>query len=218
MARPWLPPPLWPWSVAIAAAVAIAVVFSALAWRRGADALSLAPITAGCVLSVLIAYGILAPAENAQRSHRELAQALRRLVPHDVRSLRFFNEIDEGLWFYLSGFDLVPVPGSQPHYNSAYDLVDAYRTRRLPSETIENLDARRQLHDRQILMQWLDHNDPDTPYLLIRSNLYDHFATELSGRATPLFREAGLKRNELVLLHVAGRRPLTATAAAPIRR
>src|SRR5262249_44538054 len=152
--------------------LAIAVVASAHAWRRGADALALAPISAGCALGTLIAYGILAPAENTQHSHRELAQTLRRLIPQDVRSLPFFNEIDEGLWFYKYGLDLVPVPGSQPHYNAAYALLDAYRTRRFSAQTIEDLDALRRLHDRQVLMQWLDHNDSGIPYLLIRSNLY----------------------------------------------
>ena len=214
--RSWLSRTLWPWSLAIAAGLAIAVVLSARAWRHGADAISMAPVTSVCALAVLIAYGILAPTENARRSHRELAQALRRLVPHDVRTLRFFNEIDEGLWFYLGGTDLVPVPGTQPRYSTTYDLVDAYHTRSLPSESLDDLDIRRQAHDRHALFEWLDHGDPSTPYLLIRSNLYDRLAPELSGRVTPLFREAGLNRNELVLLHVDGRGPV-ATASSPIR-
>jgi hypothetical protein len=147
-----------------------------------------------------------------------LAQTIRRIVPQDVRTLRFFHEIDEGLWFYLNGLDLVPVPGSPPRYNTAYDLVDASRTRRLPSRTIEVLDARRQGRDERLLIQWLDHDEPGTPYLLIRSELYDQWAPELSRRVTPLFRETGLKRNELVLLHVDGRRPLAAATTAPARR
>jgi 4-amino-4-deoxy-L-arabinose transferase-like glycosyltransferase len=218
VARPWLPPALWPWSLGLAAALAIAVVVSAHAWRRGADVLSLAPVAAACVLGIVIVYGVLAPAGNARRSHRELAQTLQRLVPRNVQAIHFFNPIDEGLWFYLAGRDFIPVPGSQPRYNTAYELVDAYRDRRLPSESIEVLDARRLAHDRQVLMQWLDHDAPGTRYLLMRSSLYDQFAHDVSGRATPLFREAGLARNELVLLQVDDRRPLAARATAPIRR
>jgi hypothetical protein len=50
--------------------------------------------------------------------------------------------------------------------------------------------------------------------LLIRGSLYDGFANDLAGRVVPLFRETGMKRNELVLLQVAGRRPGAATASA----
>jgi 4-amino-4-deoxy-L-arabinose transferase-like glycosyltransferase len=215
--RSWLPRTLWPWSVAIATTLAAGVVASARLWRRGGDAISLAPVTAACALGFLIIYGIIAPVENARRGHRELAQTLHRLVPPEVRSLRFFNEIDEGLWFYLGGMDLLPVPGSQPRYSTAYDLIDAYRTRPVPSVTLEDLDARRQVQDTQALFEWLDHAHHSTPYLLIRSNLYDRLARELSGRVTPLFRESGLNRNELVLLHLDSRGPVATTLRA-IRR
>jgi 4-amino-4-deoxy-L-arabinose transferase-like glycosyltransferase len=211
--RHWLPQAVWPALGAIAASLALACVLGAHAWRRGADALSLAPITAAAVLSILIGYGRVAPAENPRRSHRALAETLGRILPHGVRSVRFFNQIDEGLWFYLPGWDLLPVPGSQPRYNTAFDLVEAYRTRAHPAE----LDARRQAHDRQLLVDWLDHHDATDSYLLLRSSLYDQLAPELSRRVTPLLRETGLKRNELVLLHVDGP-PGLAARAAPSRR
>ncbi|MFI5458902.1 MAG: hypothetical protein ACHRXM_26025 [Isosphaerales bacterium] len=54
--------------------------------------------------------------------------------------------------------------------------------------------------DKQILIEWLDHNDPRTSYVLIRSRLYDRFADDLASRVTPVFRETGMKRNELTLL------------------
>ncbi len=164
-------------------------------------------------LGVLIAYGLIAPAENELRSHRALARELHRLVPSRVRTLNFFNEIDEGLWFYLSGIDLAPVPGTHPRYNTAYDLAHSYLTERLPSETISHLEAKRQARDKQALIDWIDHSEPSTSYLLIRSSLYDGFAGDLAGRVVPLFRETGMKRNELVLLQVAGRRPPPATAS-----
>jgi hypothetical protein len=218
--RVWLPASLWPWSLAIASAVAVSVTVSVYAWRRGADALPLAPIAAACVLGVLIAYGMIAPADNELRSHRALARELDRLVPSQARTVNFFNEIDEGLWFYSSGFDLAPVPGTHPRYNTAYDLAHSYLIKRLPSETISDLEARRQAHDKQALIEWIDHRELSTSYLLIRGSLYDGFAGDLAGRVIPLMRETGLKRNELVLLQVLGRRSTFANAAAdsPTRR
>jgi len=220
MLRTWLPGTIWPWSVALALALATGVALSVHAWRRGADALALAPVTAAFAFGLLIAYGIIAPAENTQRSHRALAERLQRLVSPGVRTLMFFNEIDEGLWFYSSGFELAPVPGSHPRYNTAYDLAESYLSERLPSETLLDLEAKRVARDKQILIDWLDHSDPRTSYLLIRSRLYDRFALDLAGHVTPVLRESGLKRNELTLLEVAHQRPTAATTATitPTRR
>ena len=189
--------------------------FSAYAWRRGADALLLAPIAAASVFGLLIAYCIIAPAENNQRSHRVLARKLHQVVPSTVHTLKFFNEIDEGLWFYLSGFDLAPVPGTHPRYNTAYDLAHSYLTKRIPSQTLSNLEANRQARDKQALIDWLDHSDPSSSFLLIRGSLYDTFANDLAGRVVPVFRETGLKRNELILLQVVGRIPFSSTASSP---
>jgi 4-amino-4-deoxy-L-arabinose transferase-like glycosyltransferase len=214
--RSWLPAALWPWSVAIAAALASGVVWSGSIWRRGGgDAFSLAPIAGACALAFLIFYGVLAPTQNARRGHRELAQALHQLLP-EARTIRFFNEIDEGLWFYLHGMDLLPVPGTQPRYSTAYDLAEAYRTRPAPWVNLEDLDVKRRDHDTQALLGWLAVADPKTPYLLMRASLYDRLAGALRGRVIPLFRESGLARNELVLLEVAGPRPV-ATAGGAIR-
>ena len=38
----------------------------------------------------------------------------------------FFNEIDEGLWFYAKGFRLAPVPETHPRYNTAFDLAHSF--------------------------------------------------------------------------------------------
>jgi 4-amino-4-deoxy-L-arabinose transferase-like glycosyltransferase len=219
LVRPWLPLALWPWSLAIALALAIAVVISVHAWRRGADALTLAPLSAACVAGILVGYGILAPTENAQRSHRALAESLPRLIPTGVRTLMFFNEIDEGLWFYLSGLGLdlklAPVPGCHPRYNSAYDLVENHRARRVRSESIAAVEAKRQIHDKQTLIAWLDQADPSAPYLLIRNSLYERWAGDLAGRVTPRFRETGMKRHELILLEVVAGRSASGIAITP---
>jgi 4-amino-4-deoxy-L-arabinose transferase-like glycosyltransferase len=218
--RARIPAALWLWSIAIALAIATSVAVSVHVWRRGADDMSLAPVAAACVMGILIAYGMIAPVENDQRSHRVLAKKLLEVVPSGVGTLKFFNEIDEGLWFYLNGLELAPVPGTHPRYNTGYDLAHSYLTERLPSETISDLEAKRQARDKQTLIDWLDRGDSSTSYLLIRGSLYDGFARDLADRVVPVFRETGMKRNELVLLQVSNRRPLSTTAAAaePSRR
>jgi hypothetical protein len=165
---------------------------------------------------VVVAYGIIAPSENQHRSHRGLARGLPGLVPSDVRKLMFFNEIDEGLWFYVKEIELVPVPGTHPQYNAACDLAESYRTERLPFETISEVEAKRLARDKSHLIEWLDRNASSDRYLVIRSQLYNRFADDLAGRVTPVFRERGLKRNELTLLRASGdrlARGLTATVA-----
>jgi 4-amino-4-deoxy-L-arabinose transferase-like glycosyltransferase len=211
-----LPEVLWPWCLAIALALAVAVAFSVHAWRRGAVALALAPVTTACVIGFLVAFGRMAPIENPQRSHRALAARLRQILPADVPTVMFFNEIDEGLWFYADHFNLVPVPGSHPRYNTAFDLAQSFLTDRHHSETLSDLEARRLAHDKQALFAWLDRCDPRTPYLLIRRRLYDLFAGDLAGRVTPRLRESGMKRNDLILLEVTGQRPGTVSAAVEI--
>ncbi len=106
-------------------------------------------------------------------------------MPPGVQSVHFFNEVDEGLWFYLDGLDLVPVPGTHPQYSTAYDLAEAYRGRRDPTDTIDVLDVRRETLEKQALLRWLDRQDTPAPFLLMRTNLYDRYARELAGRSDP---------------------------------
>jgi hypothetical protein len=214
--RPWVPPTLWPFVFAPAVALAVSVFVSVRAWRRGADAMALAPVTAAMALGVAVVYGVLAPADNPRRGHRELAHALGRLVPRDVRSVHFFNEVDEGLWFYLRGLDLQPVPGTQPRYSTAYDLARAYHARR-DASTLELLDVRREALEEQALLRWLDRPNSSGSFVLIRSSLFDRYARDLAGRATPVLRETGLSRNEMVLLRGLGRPPLAVAEPAPRR-
>jgi 4-amino-4-deoxy-L-arabinose transferase-like glycosyltransferase len=213
--QPWLPRSIWPWTIVPAAALAAGVIVSARAWRGGSDAMALAPIVAALALGVVVVYGILAPAENPRRSHRELAGTIGRRIPPGVHTIHFYNQVDEGLWFYLRDLNLAPVPGTHPCYSSAYDLAASYQARRPPA-TVDMLDARREDLEKRALLRWLDDQDPSS-FLLIRSSLYDRYARELSGRVRPVFREAGLSRNELVLLRTDGRAPL-ASSERPIRR
>lgn len=214
--RTSVPATVWLWTIPPSVALAVGVILSVGAWRRGSDAMAMAPIVAALGLGVVIVYGVLAPADDPRRSHRELAGVLGRLVPPEARTIYFYNQVDEGLWFYLRGLDLAPVPGTQPRYSTAYDLAAAFQARRQASETLELLDARREGLEKRALLRWLDDRGP-SEYLLIRSSLYDRYAPELSGRASPVFRESGLSRNELVLLRTVGRTPL-ASSESPLRR
>jgi hypothetical protein len=147
-----------------------------------------------------------------------LAQVIRRLVPHDVHTLFFFNEIDEGLWYYLRGMDLTPVPGSLPRYNTAFEVAQTHGSRRIPKETLDWVNDNRQVHDRRVLLQWLDRNDFTSRYLLVRAEVYDRLASDMVGRVTPLFRETDVKRNGVILLQSAVRQPLSAAVTVPTRR
>ena len=95
--------------------------------------------------------------------------------------------------------DLVPVPGSQPHYSDSFDKVGSFITARLPFGAAS--DPPFSLLERQKLglIDWLRNHGPDEPFLLIRTALYDRMAPDLAGLATPLYQEAGLKRNTLTL-------------------
>jgi 4-amino-4-deoxy-L-arabinose transferase-like glycosyltransferase len=204
---------VWPWCVFIGSAIACAVASSAHLWRTTrANSKALAPLAAACVIGFLVAYGRIAPLENAQRSHRTVAERLGKIVSGDSPTVMFFNEIDEGLWFYATGFSLAPVPGSHPRYNTAFDLAHSYLTQRRHSETLTELEARRVAHEKEALLDWLDRRDPLTRYLVLHARHYDLFATDLAGRTRQVLRETGMKRNELVLLEVTSTTPSPATA------
>jgi len=189
------------WVAACALALALAVPASALAWRRGADALALVPLVGAAALAVVVGYGVLAPTEDARRGHRAFAAALDRALPADARTVMFYREIDEGLWFHVRGRDLVAVPGTRPAYNDTYATVEAMRTRRYERDPAKRADA-----SLRVLLSWLRRPRPDRPtsYVLIRDTYYDLFAPALSGLVEPVYRERGVKRNALVLLRVAG--------------
>ncbi len=109
----------------------------------------------------------------------------------------FFRELDEGLWFYLKDRTLAPVPGSQPKYSKDMELVQKHRDNTLIMD--ENL---RVAEERKILVDWIKQPEHTSPYVLVRAKVYDRFQPGLDDLATPVFREEGLDRNELVLLKV----------------
>lgn len=178
-----------------AAALMVAVVLSAWLWRRGADAAALAPLVGAWAVGIVLIYGVIAPQHNPSRSHRALAASLDRILPPSERTLMFFEELDEGLWFYLSSRSLAPVPGSQPRYNKGFDLDHDYRNGQLELDPVKRHEA-----EKKLLVAWMTSPQRTSPYVLIRKKLYDSFAPALAGLATPILIEQGLTRNELVLL------------------
>jgi hypothetical protein len=78
-----------------------------------------------------------------------------------------------------------------------FDLVADKRANRLVTDRDKRLEI-----EKKILLDWLARPDRGSQYVLIRNRVYDLFAADLVGLATPVYREQGLKRNELVLLRV----------------
>ncbi|WP_435017390.1 ArnT family glycosyltransferase [Tundrisphaera sp. TA3] len=205
-------PGLLPWAWAASGIVAGAVILGAWAWRRGADAWSMAPIAGAVVAVALVGYGALAPAENAARGHRRLARTLEEVVPPDVRTVLFFAELDEGLWFYLKGHDLAPLPAARTRYNRGFDLLDESSGQKVDTPAQRTARARDQVAD------WARDGSASSPYLLIRGKIYDLFAGEIQDLVEPVYREQDVRRNELVLLRPRSARVAAGHAAGPARR
>lgn len=195
-------PSVWVWTVVLAVVLAGSVVLSAFLWRRGADALSLAPLSFASAITVMIGYGIIAPAENVDRGHRELAREVARVVSPGDAKLRFLQEVDEGLSFHLPDYQMEPIPGSERRYNAAYDFVDDYRNQRRKHLTRAQVEAQVPERLKRSLIEWLDRGGTNSDYLLIPTKFYDRFVAELAPRTTAVFREDKKKRNELMLLRV----------------
>lgn len=197
----WLEVPRSAWCVTMAGAVVVAGALGMIGCRRGWGMWALSPALGATALAVLIGYGLLAPEANPKRGHREVARAIDFAVPAEVNGLSFLHELDEGLWFYLRGRRLVPVPGSQPQYNDGFD--------QMTSLSGETLVAR----SRKLLAEWLHNDSSAGAYLLVRDKVYDVLHADFAGSTSVLFREPAANRNTLVLLRVNSRPVRTAEAA-----
>ncbi len=160
--------------------------------RRGAGHLALIPTAVATTLGLLIGFGVLATAYNPMRGHRELAQRLEEIVPPEVSTLSFFHELDEGLWFYLPGRQIVPIASSAPEYNDAYAML-ARGEFITPELRLAQLEA------------YLESGPHVSDYLLIRTKIYDLFTERLNVHLTPIYREPERDRNALVLLRLKDR-------------
>jgi 4-amino-4-deoxy-L-arabinose transferase-like glycosyltransferase len=206
----------WVWLVVLPGLLGLGVALSARGWKQGADALALLPMAATLAAGVLIGYGIVAPADNPERGYLEFAHRLERLVPRKRKTVCFFHEIDEGLWFYLRGLELTPVPGSPPQYSESFDRLGSLVDGGLLSPWSPDPSSRLLDPQRRLLLDWLRGQGRDQPYLLLRAALYDHIAGDLRGLVTLLYREGPLKRNGLILLRVSDPRPaLVRSTMAP---
>jgi len=177
--------------------VGLSAILSAWAWKREADAASLMSMVVGSTAALAIGYTFIAPTFNSTRSHRELAERIERVLPPEAKTVMFFRELDEGLWFYLHGRTLAPVPGSQPRYNKDIDLQDDAKNNKLLW-----LEAERVARERQILVDWIEKPQHESDFVLVRAKVYDKFQPGIDSLATPVFREKGLDRNELILLRL----------------
>jgi len=205
----WLAPEALGWASLASASVGLGVVAGIWAWRKGADAMAMAPVVGAAAVSVVVGYGAIAPAYNPARSHRELAAALGHLLPASTHTVMFHKELDEGLWFYLRDRILAPVPGTQPRYNDGFDIQEDFE--RGKYRTVEERIA----HEKQVLLDWLHEPRAAEQYLLIRAKTLGVLGLNLDGLAEPVLVERDLRRNELMLLRVP-RREVVAGRAEPI--
>jgi 4-amino-4-deoxy-L-arabinose transferase-like glycosyltransferase len=181
----------------ISTAVVAGVVVSAWRWRRGGASSALAPLVGGLAVSVVIVYGAISPIGNAAKSHRGLAATLDLVLPDDARTVMFFHELDEGLWFYLGDRELAPVPGSNPKYNDGLTLVEDFKNKTLIYDPAE-----RMRRERQFLVDWITEEPHESPYLLLKSKKYAAYALELAPLTTLIYREGPMNRNEITLLKI----------------
>lgn len=199
--------------VAASVAVAVGVLLSMLAWRRRADAGVLAALVGGMGVAVLIGYSSVVPKFNEAKSHRVLAAELDRMLPPGASTVMFYRQLDEGLWYYLKGRTLSPVPGTTPKYSLADEIQTKAETNTLIYDNQKRMEA-----ERQVLVDWLDGAEHESPYLLIRGRDYDLFGREVADRTETVFRETtGERTNKLVLLKVRERKDVASGAGAARR-
>ena len=179
------------WSALTLAAAVAGGLAGAVATRRGLGAAAATAALAATAVGVTVGYGVVAPAANPARGHAEVARAIDRALPPEVDTLRFFHEIDEGLWFYLRDRRLAAVPGSQPRYNEAVDQFAA------------GPPSRRMAARKKLLADWLRDDARDGSFLLLRDQAYRDLADELTAATVPILHERQTSRNGLVLLRVA---------------
>jgi 4-amino-4-deoxy-L-arabinose transferase-like glycosyltransferase len=210
----YLPEAPYVWLFVLGGSAVTGIALGWRLWRSRRDVLALLPIGATCAFGLAVGYGMIAPSGNAARGHRRLAGHLEQLVPPDVQKLRFYHEIDEGLWFYLRATRLAPVPGSQPQYSDSFDTLAPLLAFERSSGQAPDPSTAIRNRDKQLLLDWLRRPGWDGSYLLIRDRLYERLAPDLSGLAVPVYREGGLRRTQLVLLRTTEQAECTLSSRA----
>ena len=180
----------WPEFLGLAAigasTLALGVVASIWCWKRGSTSGAFAPLAGATAVLVLVGYGSAAPRLEDLNSHRALAETLDRILPADVRTVMFYRELDEGLWYYLRDRRLVAVPGSQPEYNKGFDILMSYKEGRLIWDETERRRAAA-----LVMVDWLEGPEAEieSPYVLIRADDYDLLSADFADLVTPVYRE-----------------------------
>ena len=207
--------PAWlGWTIAASLAVGAATLASAWAWHVGRDSASLATVASALVALGLLGYGVVAPTENAARGHRALAIELGRTLPPETTAW-FFDDLDEGVWFYGPRLDLQPVPAlttDAPQFNRGHALRASVE----PGQGRAEVAATRTRTAVNQLTAWANQVGPNA-FLLIRGKLLDHLGADLPLRFAPIVRETRVKRNELVLLRVRTPAEIAARPAPSVR-
>ena len=201
-------------SVGTSLILGLATLASARAWHLGRDSTSLASLASGLVAVCLIGYGVIAPTQNATRGHRTLALDLTRTLPPGATAW-FLDDLDEALWFYGPGLDLQPVPplaAARPATNRGHTL----RATVPPGQTRAEAIATRTRATVDRLTTWAHQTGPGA-YLLVRGKFLDRLGPDLPPTITPVYRETGVDRPDLVLLQ-AGTTANVATRPELIRR
>ena len=192
--------PAWlGWTIAASLAMATTTLLAARLWRIGRDSGSLAAMASGLVAVSTIAYGAVAPGENAARGHRAFASELARILPPGTNPW-FFDDLDEGVWFYGPDLNLKPVPPlptETPHFNRGHALRSTVK----PGQNRAEVSEARTTQAVDQLISGANQAGPGA-FVLIRGKLLDRLSRDLPPRFAPVFREARVKRNELVLLRV----------------
>ncbi len=147
----------------------------------------------------MLGYGVVAPTENAARGHRALAIELGRTLPPGTTAW-FFDDLDEGVWFYGPGLDLQPVPALTTA-TAQFNRGHALRASVEPGQGRAEVATARTRAAVNQLTAWANQAGPNA-FLLIRGKLLDRLGSDLPPRFAPIVRETGVKRNELVLLRV----------------
>ena len=202
------------WSIVASLALGVATLASAWLWQTGRDSISLAATASGLIVVTLIAYGAIAPGENAARGHRALASELGTILPPGT-SPWFFDDLDEGVWFYGPTLNLKPVPPltpSVPRSNRGHALRSTAQSGQNRAEVAN--ERTRQAIDQ--LNAWASQAGPNA-FILIRGKLLDRLGDQLPSKFAPMFREAGVKRNEVVLIRVRTEAELAALSASTRR-
>ena len=196
-------------SLASSLILGLATLASARAWHLGRDSASLATLASGLVAVSLIGYGVIAPTQNSTRGHRALTLNLVQTLPPGATAW-FLDDLDEALWFYGPRLDLQPVPPVRtdtPATNRGHTLRASATLGQTRAEAI----AARTRAAVDQLTAWANAAGPGA-YLLVRGKLLDRLGPALPPTFTPVYRETGVERNEVVLLRV---RPSAEVATLP---